>query len=295
MNSRISLLGPRARRIGVVLLAAIAFSASASANKKECADAYVAAQKHKKAGALLDAREQLIVCAREQCMVAVKKECLQWLDEVNLAIPSLVVVAKDAAGKETLDVVVKLGDRVLADRIDTRGIELDPGTHELTFELEGEEPISVEVILRAGERNKVVEVSFAKAASSVTTDPTDTEEEASLDLPPRAPSSGPPTISYVLGGVGVLALTGTAVFWLGADSKQSELESCKPRCSQDDVDSVKQRRLFGDIALGIGVASLGAAAYFWLAPGKEKPPAEAAALSVDLAPGGAFARYRTTF
>jgi hypothetical protein len=58
---------------------------------------------------------------------------------------------------------------------------------------------------------------------------------------------------------------------------------------------IKQKRLIGDIALGVGVACIGAAAYLWLAPGKKAPPKEAAALDVRVGPNGAWAGYGGTF
>jgi hypothetical protein len=105
-------------------------------------------------------------------------------------------------------------------------------------------------------------------------------------------AGGPPVIAYVLGGVGVVALAGAGYFWLSASSAETDLEDsgCEPNCADSDVDSIHQKRLFGDIALGVGVVSLGVAAYLILSPRKPaRPPPEAARLDVRIAPGGAFA------
>jgi hypothetical protein len=266
--------------------------------KKECAAAYVDAQKLKRDGGLKEARERLIVCARDECISAVKKDCLSWLDEVNAALPSIVVVAKDASGKETLEVKVTVDGQLMAEKLDTNGIELDPGTHKLRFELEGEDSIEQEVILRAGQKNKAVEIQFGSGAPKAATDDAVEDDESMSFDSKDAEKRNVPTVSYVLAGVGVVALAGTAFFWLGSESEKSDLESsgCSPNCSQDDVDSIAQKRLFGDIALGVGVVSLGAAAYFWLAPGRKKAvPAEAAQVDVILRDRGAFATVRGAF
>ncbi len=266
--------------------------------KKECAAAYVDAQKLKRDGGLKEAREKLILCARDECMSAVKKDCLSWLDEVNAALPSIVVVAKDASGKETLDVKVSVDEQVVAEKLDTSGIELDPGTRKLRFEMEGETPVEREIILRAGQKNKVIEIQFgAGAGEGVTDDAVDDGGGVAFDSK-EASKKKVPTVTYVLAGVGAVALAGTAFFWLGAEGEKSDLEDsgCSPNCSQDDVDSISQKRLFGDIALGVGVVSLGAAAYFWLAPeGKKAPPAESARVDVFLRDRGAFATVRGAF
>lgn len=283
------------------LLICVALPASAQ-SKKECADAYVKAQQLKRDGALLEAREQLIVCAKDGCMSAVKKDCLSWLDEVNSGIPSIVVAAKGPDGAETLDVKVSIGDRVLTEKIDEKGIEVDPGTHTFTFEMEGQKPIERELIVRAGEKNKLVEIRFGDAEAKPVGEVPAGEDPFAAEVTGddlTKSDGGPPVAAYVLGGVGALALVGTAVFWLGSESQKSELEDqgCAPACSQDDVDSIKQKRLFGDIALGVGVVSIGAAAYLIATAGdkKEKPAVAAQSVNVQLLPGGAFGSVGARF
>lgn len=278
------------------LLAALSLGtcagASSAANKKECANAYVEAQKLKKEGAFRKAREQLIVCSKQECLPAARKDCLAWLDEVNASIPSIVVEAKDPQGKDTFDVKLSVDGEVVADKLGVSAIELDPGTHQLRFEYAGADPIEQEVVLRQGQKNKVLQVSFASAAAGEEAPPVAAEAEVEPDIPPPQPQTeGPPVVAYVLGGVGVVALGAAGFFWLGASSEESELEDsgCEPNCADSDVDSIRQKRLFGDIALGVGVVSLGAAAYFLFAPQKKKAPPAEARLDVRVAPGGAFA------
>ncbi len=273
---------------------------AAQANaKKECAAAYVDAQKMKRDGSLKEAREKLIVCARDNCMSAVKKDCLTWLDEVNAALPSIVIVAKDAAGKETLEVKVSVDGEIAAEQLDTKGIELDPGTHQLRFELEGEDPIEQEIILRAGQKNKVIEIQFGGDAAAATGSD-EPEGDGGFGFDSKDAAKKPvPVASYVLFGLGGVALAGTAFFWVTSESDKSDLESsgCSPNCAQDDVDSIKQKRLFGDIALGVGVASIGVATYLWLSSSgkKEKPAQDAAWVDVSVRNRGAFATVRGAF
>jgi hypothetical protein len=262
--------------------------------KQQCAAAYVEAQTLRKEGALLSARDKLITCGRDECSSAIKNECAQWLSEVNASIPSIVVVAKDQAGKETLAVKVHVGGSLVKDGLDAKAIELDPGSHLLRLELAGAAPIEQEIVLQEGRKHRLVEVSWQTESSAVVAPPAEPE------LPPDRPIAepGPPVLAYVLAGVGAVALAGTGYFWLTAASDKSDLDSCKPGCDQEDVDAVEQKRLFGDIALGVGIVSLGAAAYLWLGSSKAAPAAESARaprFDVRARPGGAFASFQARF
>lgn len=277
-------------------LSGVCVAPPALAGKKECAAAYVEAQKLKAASSFRKAREQLILCAKDECLAAVKKDCVAWLDEVNASIPSIVIEAKGPDGKETFDVKVSIDGEVVAEKLDVKAIEVDPGTHKLTLEYAGEPPVEQELILRQGQKNKTVEVSFAKKVEKPAAPIAEPEGEPEPEQKPSG-AGKPPTLSYVLGGVGLLALGGATYFWLGASSEESDLDSsgCEPNCDQGDVDSIKQKRLIGDIALGVGVVAIGAAAYLWLAPGKKAAPKEAAALDVRVGPNGAWAGYGGRF
>lgn len=278
-----------------LVLAAPTALADAADVKKQCSSAYVDAQKLRKEGRLMSARDKLIACGRDECAAAIKNECAAWLSEVNASIPTFVVVAKDAGGKETLAIKVFVNGELVKDGLDAKAIEVDPGTHQLRLELEGADPIEQELVLQEGRKNRMVEVSWQKTPPDA---PPPIGEET--EIPPDEPAAkpGPPVVSWVLGGVGVVALGATAYFWLTASSEKSDLDACKPACAQDDVDSVEQKRLFGDIALGVGVVSLGAAAYFWFSQPARAPAAETArAPRFDLRaqPGGAFATVSGAF
>lgn len=281
--------------LALSMAAAPASAAPSKKKKKECASAYVAAQKLKSSGSLLEARKKLIVCASEGCLSAVRKDCTDWLDQVNAAIPTITVSAHDTSGQETLAVKVQVDGKPIADELTTNGIELDPGEHKLHFEMEGAPPIERKIILRAGEKNKPVAVDFGehKAQPEATTDSAPAAAQDQIhDQGPEPEKKRSHVASYVLGGVGVVALGGMAYFWLSSKSAESDLDAskCAPNCNSADVDSIKHKRLFGDIALGVGVVSLGVATYLWIAPSKEKkrpPPLGAVDFHV-LRGGGAY-------
>ena len=138
-----------------------------------------------------------------------------------------------------------------------------------------------------GEKNRIVAVAFK---------PIDKPVEAP---PPEAPgtSSGPPTIAYVIGGAGVVALGVGVGLWLSGKSAHDRMESGCARtqsCSRSDVDSAKSPLLIGDVAAGIGVVAIGAAVVILLTSRGSAPP-RAAHLDVKPVSGGGLASFSTRF
>ncbi len=269
-------------------------------SKAECVSSHVEAQKLRNDGKLVAAREQLLVCASEECMKAVSKDCAGWLEEVNAAVPSVVIVATDAAGAETLDVRVLVNGELLVERLTGTALNVDPGALVFRFEIEGQEPIERQVVVREGERSKRIEVSFATPQpAAVPTTPTRTADVDQDARPEPTDAPGAPIVAYALGGVGVLALGGSAFFWLSSESAVSDLEKsgCAPACERSDVDAIEQKRLVGDILLGVGIASLGVATYLYLDRPSARERAAAPVPVVDLArvQGGALATVQGRF
>ena len=285
-----------------VLLLGLTCSVPAQAvTKKECVAAHVDAQRLRKEAKLSAAREKLLVCANDACMKAVRKDCLTWLDEVGSSMPTVVVVAKDASGAETFEVNVYVDDELVAEGLDGKAIEIDPGTHTIRYEIEGSDPIEEEVLIREGERNKTLEVSFASEEEpppAAEPEPSSSMSMSTDDVT-KDQASGPPIVAYALGGLGVVALGGAGFFWLSSQSDTSELDDsgCEPRCKQSDVDSIKQKRLIGDVLLGVGVVSIGVAGYLYVSHESSKKKTAARAPHFDVAPlpGGGYATVRGRF
>ena len=121
-----------ARRAAVMLgLLVVALPSVARADDTAtCNDAYEGADVLVKQGGarLLEAREKLRVCARPSCKAWMVKECTKSLAEVQARVPSVVLVARDAEGRDVVDVTVKTEDQVeLTRRLDGRAVELGPG------------------------------------------------------------------------------------------------------------------------------------------------------------------------
>jgi hypothetical protein len=76
---------------------------------------------------------------------------------------------------------------------------------------------------------------------------------------------GVPLGTYVLGGIGLAGFAGFVGFRVvGASDFDTLSRECKPACSEDSVDAVKQKYLFSNIALAVGGAASVAAVSVYL-------------------------------
>jgi hypothetical protein len=205
--------------------------------------AYVQGQRQRKSAQLLAARESFVVCGQTACPAALRKDCSQWLEEVEAALPSVVVVVRRGQ-QDVRDARLWVDDVEVAQVLDGRSIPLDPGTHRFVVEVEGERPMTRNLLLREGERRRVVPFELVGEAE-----------------PPPAERDW--TTLGVLGGVGALGLGAFGFFALRSHSERGDLESCKGHCPQDDVDRVRRDQIIADVSLGVGVVALGAAAYLY--------------------------------
>ena len=263
-HERRSRLGAFAAASAVASIFAVAMPTTAAASEPDkpidkalCADNYRNAQIQRKSGALKRARESLLVCVSDRCPSVMQPDCTRWLTEVEAALPSIAFAAKGTDGNDVTTVRVTMDGQLLTDTIDGKSIAVDPGSHALRFEHEGEEPIEQTIIVREGEKARVVSVSWAKSQGG-----------GPSDAPEPRPRSGPPTSAWVLGGVGAGALATFGVLALHGMSRRSDLEKeCFGSCRQEQVDSIKTELTIADVALGVGVVSLGVSAVLFLTSG----------------------------
>jgi len=219
-----------------------------------CVSAYEDNQILRRGGELLAARDKLLVCAQSQCPEAVRADCMQWLDELQRSIPTIVVAARDVSGADTTSVRLFIDGALAAESLDGRPIALDPGAHDLRFE-HGDERIDQKVVVQQGAHERAIVVSFAPetppAAAPVSPPPPDVAEEP-----------GPPALAFVLGGLGLAALGAFAGFGLVGRSEAGDLnDTCGPTrtCAESDIDAARTKLIVADVSLGVGVVSLGIA------------------------------------
>ncbi|AUX44639.1 uncharacterized protein SOCE26_061050 [Sorangium cellulosum] len=268
----------RARHaVTLALTAALALAGShAHADKQACAAAYERAQDLRRKGRLLDAREALIACSQPSCPAAAVADCGPWLAEVEQSLPSVVIAARDMRGRDRLDVRVLVDGRLVAPALDGKAVPVDPGTHTFRYEPAGGPAIEERVLIREGEKNRRLTVTLGAPPAGDHALAPHAERRASPaeGRSPDAPASSVPALVWVFGGAGV---AGLAVFAAaGAMSLGAEADlraSCAPRCAAGDVNAIRVQHAVADVGLGVGVLSLGAAAWLYVTrPAAAAPP-----------------------
>jgi hypothetical protein len=283
-----------------------------SKDKHACKVAFKSAQAREQAGKLREAKQLLLTCANASCGGVLKKECTARYTHLDAEIPSVVPLVTDDA---RTDVQVKMDGELLTSRLDGRALSVDPGMHQFTFSTEkgvvaaqtlmiqrGQQGRSISVALHGSDSRAPIETpaTIASEPKAALTGPaaSATEAPGEASASPIA-SSGPPTLAYVLGGVGVVGVgTGVLLNVWGRKDNRDLLASCAPNCQQSSVDHARKIYFAADVSIGVGVAALGVATVLFLLPhhAKEKPETRAA-YTIDLqpTPAGAFATVSGAF
>ncbi|WP_437493872.1 hypothetical protein WME75_21395 [Sorangium sp. So ce1014] len=283
--------------LAVAVAAALALTgarARAEPHKRACAAAYERAQGLRRDGKLLAAREALIACSQPTCPAAAVADCGPWLAEVEKSLPTVVIAATDAHGRERLDVRVLVDGRLLAAALDGKALPVDPGPHTFRYQPAWGPAVEERVLIREGEKNRALTLPLgapsagapasppppAAPAAPPTASPA-TPPTASPAAPPTASPAAPPPAKPAIPGLvwasGAVGAAGLAVFAVaGALSLSAEADlraTCAPRCAADEVRAIRVQHAVADIGLGVGVVALGAAAWFYATrPAAASPP-----------------------
>jgi hypothetical protein len=224
-------------------------------------------------GELLHAREIFAACAARECPAVLRRDCTGWLEDARRQTPSVVIVARDTAGRDLVDVQVSLDGVLREAQLDGTAIELDPGPHVVRVEAAGSDPVEERVMLAAGEKNRTINVTLAAHKPPAATTPGAPPASARVAPPAGAgPAQEPgrgasrggglPFTSYLFGGV---ALAGFGVFgyfgYRGMSDADHLRNTCVPACRSADVDAVHSKLVVADVALGVGVVSLAVATW----------------------------------
>ena len=221
--------------------------------EQECMRAHEQAQVLRLDGNLMQSKSALKACSLEVCPAVIQRDCVRWLDEVSTQIPSVVFEAITESGAAQR-VTVKQGEQVLALELDGRPLAMNPGYYEFRFELPGQASKLVAVLLKQGEKNRLVSVDFRQAANPSTTN---TALMATPPAPSVAVSSRPtPTSVYVFAGLTVVGASAATILGINTRMKEDRAyDDCAPKCPENQVDSIKNWALATDIALGVAAVS----------------------------------------
>jgi hypothetical protein len=266
-------------------------------DKGRCISASEQGQQLRDSGKYQAARDAFAQCARDACPALVRRDCTRWLADVTQLWPSVVFGAKDPSGNDLTAVTVTADGTQLTATLDGKPVQLDPGDHVFRFEAKGFHAVERTVLVRAGEKSRLVVAQFGDVPA------TPAQNAGTGPAPSPAQTSAPvPTGVWVFGGLALAAFGTEAFFGISGLDDRSSLYSqpCAKTatCNPDDVKSVRTKFTVADIALGVGLVSAGLSAYLYFTRGSADVKAgDTHAAHFDVAPtvGGAAATWRLTF
>jgi hypothetical protein len=216
-------------------------SPAAADDLSECFDKHEEAQQLRQGGKILAARDELDVCTRAVCPEPVRQDCSLWLDELNAAQPTLVVVARDAKDGATMrDVRLWIDDAAVAEQLTGTSLPVDPGERKLRLQARDGRVMETKLLIVEGDKGRRVVVTF----------PAPAPPRPAPEPPPKAPH---PTV-WVFTALGVAGLVGFGVLaGVGYAKEQDYAEECAPNCSEDQIDEVQRLYIAGDVLGAFGV------------------------------------------
>lgn len=269
-------------RAAIVLALLLAPISVAHADEKtDCTNAHFEGQRLRGAGQLRKARDRFLTCAKTTCPGAVQVECVQFLSELDVVQPSIVVDARDESGEPILDVRVSVDGEPIADRLNGLALNVDPGEHMLRFTLKDGKVKEQRVVMLERDRARRVSVRFGPGSEN----PPASSDSASGAAPRQDVASrddgGVPASFWVLGAFGGAALVTGGVFGSVALAKRSHLgDTCGSTrtCDAGEVSTMHTYALVADISLAVGAGAVLATTALFLTR-KHSDSKTAAALS----------------
>jgi hypothetical protein len=274
-----------AAHVGVAVCLAVCpgiVSNARADQRSECLASHVEAQILRKRGALLEARDKLLICAQEGCPAPIANDCATWVGEIDASLSSVVFAVSDTAGQDVIDARIFANGKLIAERADGRAVSLDPGKYTFRFEAPPRAAVEETVSIRQSEKNRIVRVQFEPmpAPAPATTPARDAAAQTAK------PGHRIPLGTWVLGGVAVASGAAFATFALLGHGKYEDAKDCRAnsRCTELDslIDAGKRNYVVADIALGVAIASAGAAIIVFLVDsGPRKPSRAESAIHVE--------------
>jgi hypothetical protein len=243
-------MSARTRLLGLLAIAHVALAQTAAADDSQrsepaqdeadaCANAFEAAQLHRRELRWNRARQELATC-KAQCPAELSADCVRWETELSEERPVVSLSARDDRGQTLKDVRVHVDGATTAVATE-QPLALDPGRHVLRFVHPDRRTIEQSVSLKPSERRAVVVVFGAPARLE----------------PAAAEDQGDAVLPWVLAGVGTVGVgVGIGLGIKGRlDLNQLE-EDCSPRCSEEQADGVRRTWVAGAVVGAAGGALL---------------------------------------
>ncbi|MGH7436544.1 MAG: hypothetical protein ACRENE_12795 [Polyangiaceae bacterium] len=252
-------------------------SPAVAADVTKCVEGNARAQDLRRDGKLAAARAELMKCGDPACPQMVRDDCAARLDEVEKAQPTVVFEARDGDGHDLAAVTVTVDGQPLADRLAGRALRVDPGEHTFVFTAGDRPPVTRQLILREGEKERHEGIVIGTPSAPAPT-PGSPALPSATPGTEATPSSGLGTrriAGLVMGGVGVVGLGLGAAFGLMASSAWSNAKSAcggdvtrctDPATANSDRNTTTSDGTLSTIGFVAGGALLAGGAVLFLLP-----------------------------
>ena len=246
------LLCPVAAALSVLLASMVAAPVAHADEVSACVSAAEKGQVLRDEGHLSDARAEFASCGADRCPPVVRKECLRWLSELDARLPEVVVQVKTRAGADVVGAAVTLDGAPQTAASLGRALRLDPGPHVFRADHPDFEPAAQDVIVREGERGRVVTITLKRRGEDATGAPREVKRPV-------------PWLTWALGGVSVAGFAAFGGFWASGMGDVSNMRaSCAPYCTSEQIDEVRPKLDIARVSLGVGGAAALAAIVVYL-------------------------------
>jgi hypothetical protein len=246
----------------------------AFADAKSCARAYEDGQRLRTSAQLTEAADKFLYCAGPECPELMHPDCQRRLDEVEAAVPSVVVRVEPSS---ELRISVSL-DQGEVRPIDGQALRLNPGAHEVHVTAVGYRPATRRFMVSEGEKLKPLDITLAPLAeqSRVTPEPHG-KGDANSSLAPARPRTTSWVPWAITSGVVAAGSAGLLYWGLRGRGAERDLADCSPDCSSERVDDVKRDYLLANVSLGVGLSGAAAmAVWYFVRPSAPTPRARVA-------------------
>jgi hypothetical protein len=228
-------------------------SSHAEGNKAACEASFNDTQTLRKSGKLIESREAATTCARE-CPSFASQPCVEWLSQIDASVPSVVLKSAsegDSSGNVYID------DKRIAQGLEGRAIDLNPGRHSFRFEPSnpdgngkaGQGIQTATLLLVEGEKRRIVNLVLAEPSSkakAIGLPKESTVKEAATNE--RGERMSP--LVWAMGGTTVVGLAVGASFGILAANRASVVrDNCPNRsCPPAFHDALSSMQTSGTIA-----------------------------------------------
>lgn len=256
------MITPRTIVAGAVVLEVLALARPARAvDVQACLAASENGQRARASGKLRLAHEQFLSCSNDGCPSVVRQDCAQWNVEVTRQMPTMVFGARDKQRRDLFDVVVTMDGEPILRKLDGKSVDVDPGKHTFKFDSPGFSPVTETILVKEGERARLLEVVFEPKAPA--------GKPAGADAPaPVVEHGGGHTIyPWLLVGAGGAAVVTGLVIALTAPDRPAGCDEASKTCVrapgqsaedfaqvQEDAGRADSQPTLGFVVMGAGAA-----------------------------------------